>query len=71
VSRKAEIVAVTDAGDRLRCAAKVCSGPGLQKMREWLQEAGTDALIVNGEGVAPPIVVLGWEVWAKLVELVR
>ena len=64
-----EIVALTNNGEPLRYGAKVCFGPGLAKLRQWLRDAGLEVLIVNGEG-SPPIAVMGWEARTRLARLI-
>ena len=63
-----EIVAFGHDGAALNCAAKTCSGTGLETLRRWLDGATDAVFLHNGSG--QPVVLVSWSAWNRAVRTV-
>ena len=64
-----EIVALDHDSLPLSCAAKACSGAGLETLKRWMGEGEADALLLhNGRG--KPLVLVNWDTWNRVARTV-
>jgi hypothetical protein len=66
--RTTEIVVLDREGQQLSCAAKSCSGVGIETLKRWLGES--DVLYL-GNRRGKPVVLLSFASWSRVARVVE
>jgi hypothetical protein len=69
-NRTTEVVVLDREGQQLSCAAKSCSGVGIETLFRWFKEAETDVLFLRNRR-GEPVVLLSFDSWNRVARVVE
>jgi hypothetical protein len=65
----ADVIVLSHDGEALSCAAKSCTGAGIETLKRWLDQSETDVLFLSNRR-GTPVVLLSFDSWNRVARTV-